>query len=186
MLVNECADRHSAGHSKELFNEVASNLKFITDEEWSSNHDKYKRVWLSVYVRTDVGNLVLMIDKDRISEVTDVPACMNKVGLYPTFLYDTGLMCGKIAIDSAFSFKSDEAMKRLVCNSVCFPVDVFDSPMSRTVIFNVVISKDVLEDDEIALKDGFRFVPIQSLEVEGAMQKHIAETLVIVGSEGEQ
>ena len=173
------------GFSKELFTEVSNNIKVITDEEWAQNSDNYKRVWFAVYVRTDRDNLVLMIDKDRISNISDPPSFMNSAGLYPTYLFDSGLMCGKQLIESAFSFKSTEALKRLVGGSACFPLGAYATKISNVLVFNVIVSSSVLSDEEISLKDGFHFVPIQSLKVRGKDQQTIADTLVLVKDGGE-
>lgn len=180
MLVSTAKSK--LGFSKEAFTEISNNLKIIDDEEFNSG--EHTKVQFSVYMRTNLGNLVLMIDDGKIANVTEAPYFMSSMGLYPTYSYDVGLMCGKLFIDSAFNVKSAEALKRLVTSSTCYPVGAYCTEHKYILVYSIVVSADLLSDPEINLKDGFRFVPIQSLEVDGTFQKRIADTLVIVKSEG--
>ena len=78
--------------SKELFTEVSDNLKVFTDEEWESIKDspEYKNILIAVYVRTDVDNLVLLIDKEKFARISNVPPFISDSGLYPNILLDIG------------------------------------------------------------------------------------------------
>lgn len=171
--------------SKELFTEVSKNLKVIPEEEWESHKEMLveKKVLIAVYVRTDVDNLVLLIDKDKFTEIFDVPTFISDGGLYPHILVDSGLICGKNLIDKAFSFKSAEAMKRLVTNSMCYPVGAVETTKKYILVFNVVLSESLLRDPEITLNQGFYFYPIESLTLTDSLQKEISESLIIVKSE---
>ena len=171
--------------SKELFTEVSDNLKVFTDEEWESVKDtlEYKKVLIAVYIRTDTENLVLLIDKDRFANISNVPPFIIDSGLYPHVLVDAGLICGKSLIDSVFSFKSAEAMKRLVMKSTCYPVGAVETLKKYVLVFNVILSESLLRDPEISLKQGFHFHPIESLCLTDLLQKDISESLIIVKSE---
>lgn len=171
--------------SKELFTEVSDNLKVFTDEEWESVKDdlEYKNILIAVYIRTDVDNLVLLIDKEKFAKISSVPPFMVDTGLYPNILLDMGLLCGKGFIESAFSFKSSEALKRLVVNSTCYPVGAVDTPTDYVLVFNIVISENLLRDTEIVLNQGFHFYPIDNLSVTDSLQKAVSKSLIIVKSE---
>lgn len=171
--------------SKELFTEVTENLKVFTDEEWESIKEtrEYKKILIAVYVRTDVDNLVLLIDKDKIANIQNVPPFISNSGLYPHILVDAGLVCGKSFIDTAFSFKSAEAMKRLVVNSTCYPVGAVETSKKYVLVFNVVLSESLLRDTEISLNQGFHFYPIETLHLTDLLQGDIAKSLILVKSE---
>lgn len=171
--------------SKELFTEVSDNLKSFTDEEWESIKEtrEYKKVLVAVYIRTDVDNLVLLVDKDKFTNIFDVPTFISDSGLYPHILVDSGLVCGKSFIDSVFSFKSEEAMKRLVMKSTCYPVGAVETSKKYVLVFNVVLSESLLRDPEIVLNQGFHFYPIESLNLTDSLQREISESLIIVKSE---
>ena len=171
--------------SKELFTKVSDNLKVFTDEEWESVKDtlEYKEVLIAVYIRTDVDNLVLVIDQDKFAHISDVPPFIRDSGLYPHILVDAGLICGKNFIDSVFSFKSAEAMKRLVVNSTCYPVGAVETLKKYVLVFNVVLSESLLRDTEISLNQGFHFYPIETLHLTDLLQGDIAKSLILVKSE---
>lgn len=171
--------------SKELFTEVSDNLKVFTDEEWESVKDtlEYKKVLIAVYIRTDTENLVLLVDKDKFANISNVPPFIVDSGVYPHVLVDAGLICGKSLIDSAFSFKSAEAMKRLVMKSTCYPVGAVETLKKYVLVFNVILSESLLRDPEISLRQGFHFHPIESLYLTDLLQKDISESLIIVKSE---
>ena len=171
--------------SKELFTEVADNLKVFTDEEWESIKEtyKYKKVLIAVYVRTNLDNLVLLIGKDKFANISNVPDFISDSGVYPNILIDSGFMCSKDFIDSVFDFKSKEAMKRLVVNSMCYPVGAVETLKKYVIVFNVVLSESLLRDPEIRLKQGFHFHPIETLHLKDLLQREISESLVIVKSE---
>ena len=171
--------------SRELFTEVANNLSVLTNEEWESKKAMLadKEVLIAVYVRTDRENLVLMIDKDRFASVSNVPPFIIDSGIYPSTLVDAGIVCGKSLIDQAFHFKSEEAMKRLVIKSVCYPVGAVETLKKYVVAFNIIISEDLLKDTEISLNQGFHFRPIESLNLTDLLQRDISDSLVLVKSE---
>ena len=168
--------------SKELFTEVSQNLKVFTDEEWESVKDnpEYKNILIAVYVRTDVDNLVLLIDKEKFARISNVPPFISDSGLYPNILLDIGFLYGKSLVESAFSFKSSESLKRFVGNSTCYPVGAVDTANNYVLVFNVVISEKLLRDTEIVLNQGFHFYPIDNLSVTDSLQKAISKSLVIV------
>ena len=171
--------------SKELFTEVLKNLKAITDEEWETTKDTIadKKVLIAAYVRTNVDNLVLMIDKDKFASVSNIPPFIVDSGIYPNILVDTGLVCSKSLIDQAFHLKSAEAMRRLVMNSTCYPVGAVETSKKYIIVFNVVLSVDLLADKDIVLNQGFFFRPIETLHLTDELQRDISESLVIVKSE---
>lgn len=171
--------------SKELFTKVSENLKVFTDEEWKSVKETldYKKVLIAVYIRTDVDNLVLLIDKDKFANISNVPPFIVDSGLYPHILVDSGLICGKSLIDLAFNFKSAEAMKRLVVHSTCYPVGAVETSKKYVLVFNVVLSESLLKDPEITLKQGFYFRPIETLHPLDSLQRDISESLVLVKGE---
>lgn len=172
--------------SKELFTEVAENLKVFTDEEWASIvndetvFNDHKEVLIAVYIRTDVENLVLLINKESFASISNVPSFITDSGIYSQSVIDAGLICSKSLIDTAFNFKSAEAMKRLVVNSVCFPVGAVETPKNYVLVFNVVMSENLLRDTEISLNAGFHFHPIESLCLTDSLQKEISESLILV------
>lgn len=168
--------------SKSLYSEVVENLKVLPDEEWENTKDTIdnKKVLIAVYVRTDKDNLVLMVDKDKFASVSNVPPFVVDGGIYPNMLADAGLVCGKSLIDQAFHFKSEEAMKRLVMKSTCYPVGAVETSRKYVVVFNVIISEDLLKDTEISLNQGYYFRPIESLYLTDLLQREISESLVIV------
>ena len=172
------------GFSKELFTEVSKNLKVFTDEEWDSIKDtlEYKKVLIAVYVRT-VDNLVLLIDKDKFANISNVPPFMCNCGLYPNILVDAGLVSSKSFIESVFNFKYASSAERFVVNSTCYPVGAVETSKKYVLVFNVVLSDTLLSDTEISLKQGFYFHPIESLHPTDSLQKEISESLVIVKSE---
>ena len=171
--------------SKELFTEVSDNLKVFTDEEWESVKDTldYKKVLIAVYVRTDVDNLVLMVDKDKFSHLSNVPPFVVDCGLYPHILVDSGFVCAKNLIDLAFTFKSEDAVKRLAVKSTCYPVGAVETSKKYVIVFNAVLSADLLTDKDIVLNRGFLFRPIETLHLTDELQREISESLVIVKSE---
>lgn len=177
---------HDRKFSKELFTAVADNLKVFTDEEWVTDRNTldYKKVLIAVYVRTDVDNLVLLTDKDsKIALVSNVQPFILNSGLYPNILIDSGIVSAKNVIDVAFSFKSEEAMKRLVTHSTCYPVGAVETSKSYVLVFSVVLSADLLRDQEITLNEDFHFKPIETLHLTDLLQRDISESLVIVKSE---
>ena len=173
-------------NSKELCVDVANNLKLFTDEEWESVKEtfEYKKILIAVYIRTDTDNLVLLLDKDKFASVSNVPPVVTDVGMYDNILIDSGLMCAKNLIDSVFSFSNEEALKRFVLSSTCFPVGAVETKKKYVLVFNIVVSDNVLKDKEISLNKGFRFHPIETLYVEDSLQRDISESLIIVKSEG--
>ena len=177
---------HDRKFSKELFVDVAKNLKIFTDEEWESVKEtlEYKKLLIAVYVRTDTDNLVLLLYKDKFSNVSNVPPLVTDVGMYPSILVDAGLLCGKNLIDSVFSFSNEEAMKRLVLSSTCFPVGAIETSKKYVVVFNVIVSENILRDKDISLNKGFHFHPIETLYLDDTLQRDIAESLILVKSEG--
>ena len=171
--------------SKELFTEVAENLKVFSDYEWESVKDslEYKKVLIAVYIRTDLDNLVLLVDDDKFAKIFDVPSFIADSGVYPNMLLDSGFVCGKELIDLAFKFKSEEAMNRFVRSSICYPVGAVETLKKYALVYNVIISESLLRDEEISLNKGFHFHPIESLHLTDLIQRDIAESLVIVKSE---
>ena len=171
--------------SKELFTEVAQNLEVIPDNEWESTKDMIanKKVLIAAYVRTDRDNLVLRIDNEKFASISNVPPFIVDGGIYPNTLVDAGLVCGKNLIDQAFQFKSAEAMKRLVMKSTCYPVGAVETSKKYVLVFNVIISEDLLRDPQISLNQGFHFCPIESLRLTDSLQRDISESLIIVKSE---
>lgn len=179
VLVSKCKDSYKK-FSKELFMEVSQNLKLLPDEEWEKNVDLNKSVLFAVYVRTDRDNLVLMADDNQFARISHAPDFMLQGGLYPNFLVDAGLMCGKSLLDSAFTVKGNDALYRIVKNSTCFPVGAVETSKRYIVVFNVVISSDLLGDSEISLKQGYYFKPIETLKVLDSLQQEISESLIII------
>lgn len=168
------------GFSKELFTEVSDNLKVVSDEEWEVNKECYKSITFSVYIRTDVDNLVLMLDDGKFAEVFKAPPAVVESGVYPLMLVDSGYLCGKSLFDKVFSVKSSEALKRLAMKSMCYPVGAIETSKNYVLAYNVVISSDLLKDTELSLNKGFCFRPIETLELSDSLQREIAESLVIV------
>lgn len=166
---------------KSLYKKVFDNLKIMTEEELANSEQQCKEVCLAVYIRTDVDNLVLMIDKDSISEIVPAPALVTLCGVvYPNILNDASAFIGRQLIDRVFSFKNEEALHRLAELSTCFPVGAVETEDKYITVFNVVISSDLLTDENISLNDGYYFYPIESLDVTGSVQKEIAKSLVLV------
>lgn len=179
VLVSKCEKTYE-GFSKELFTEVSQTLKIISDEEWEANEEQSKKVLFAVYVRTDTDNLVLMVDTDKFAKISHAPPFITSGGVYPNILIDTGLMCGKSLLDSVFSVKDDKALYRLVNNSACFPVGAVETSKKYVLVFNVVLSSNLLEDNEIALQQGYYFKPIETLKVSDSLQKDISKSLIII------
>lgn len=172
--------------SKVLFTEVSNDLKVFSDEEWESVKEtlEYKKILIAVYIRTNIDNLVLLIDEDnKIASISNVPTFVSDSGIYPNILVDSGLICAKNLIESVFSFKNTEAMQRLVMNSVCYPVGAVETSKKYVLVFNVVLSNTLLVDSDISLKQGFHFHPIETLCLTDSLQKEISESLIIVKSE---
>lgn len=169
--------------SKELFTEVSSNLEVFTDEKWETVKKTldYKEILIAVYIRTDLDNLVLLIDKDsKFASISNAPSFIVNSGVYPSILSDSGLICAKSLVDSAFNFKNQEAMKRLVCNSTCYPVGVAETSKNYVIVCNTIISESLLKDKDITLNEGFYFHPIESLHITDSLQKEISKSLIIV------
>ena len=171
--------------SKELFTEVNKNLKVFTDEEWESIKDtlEYKKVLIAVYVRTNIDNLILLVEDGKFAQISNVPPFIVNSGLYPNVLIDSGLICAKNLIDSAFSFKNAEATHRLALNSACYPVGAVETSKKYILVFNTVLSVDLLRDTDITLNQGFHFRPIETLTLTDLLQREISESLIIVKSE---
>lgn len=185
LVSNRGCLKYDRRFSKELFTEVSQNLKVFTDEEWESVKEtlEYKKLLIAVYVRTDVDNLVLVIDDGKFANVSNIPNFISDSGLYPNILLDTGLVCGKNFINSAFSFKSVKAMERLVSNSICYPVGAVETSKKYVLVFSIVLVESLLRDQEISLNQGFHFHPIETLHPTDSLQIDISESLVIVKSE---
>lgn len=172
--------------SKELFSAVADNLTVFSDDEWESiNSDEtavkeHKKVLIAVYIRTDKDNLVLTLDKGKFAQVSNVPPAVAHGGLYPSILVDSGLICAKSLLDQAFTVSSEEALKRLVFNSTCYPVGAVETSKKFVLVFNVVLSVDLLRDPEISLNSGFHFHPIETLSLTDSLQSEISESLILV------
>ena len=133
-----------------------------------------------MYLRTNKDNLVLTIDTGKFAKISNVPQTMLDSGLYPNFLFDTGLICGKNFLDTAFEVSSTQALHRLAKNTTCFPVGVVETSKSYVVVFNIIMFNSLLTDSEITLKKGFHFIPIETLKCADTLQEEIAESLVLV------
>lgn len=183
VLSSKCA-KTDMSFRKEFFSEVAQNLVLFTDEEWESEKESHKKVSLAVYVRTDIDNLVLTFNGD-FAKKFDIPAVVLSGDIYPHLLVDSGFVCGKELLDLAFNTKSEEALKRLAMHSVCFPVGAVETSENYVLVFNVIMSSELLKDSEIQLNQGFYFYPIPYLKnTEDFLQREILKSLVIVESEG--
>ena len=180
VLVSYRQSESSQKFSKELFTEVSNNLAVFTDEEWESHKDEYKKVLIAVYVRTCYDNLVLMIDEDKFANIFNIPPFISDSGIYPTVLIDSGVVNAKEFITSAFAFKSAEALNRFVSQSTCYPVGAIETPKKFVLVFNTIISDEVLRDPDIVLNKGYYFRPIESLCLSDSLQREISESLVIV------
>ena len=179
ILASKCADSHK-NFSKELFTEVAQNIKLIPEEEWEANRDTHKKVLFAAYVRTNVDNLVLMVEKDKFAKLFEAPPFITECGVYPNLPIDAGMLCGKSLIDFCFSFKSVEALERFVANSTCYPVGAVETSKKYILVFNVVMSADLMRDQEITLKEGFHFYPIETLNLTDTLQRELSSSLVLV------
>lgn len=181
VLISKCANNSCKEFSKELFTEIQQNLKIALDKEYfEKDRESFKKVLFAVYVRTEKDNLVLTLREGVIAELSHTPPYMLSGSLYPNFLLDSGLLCGKNLLDSVFNVQSEEALKRLVTMSTCFPVGAVETTNNYVVVFNVIISDYLLTDSEIALKQGFYFHPIETLELSDSLQNEISKSLVIV------
>lgn len=171
--------------SKSLYTEVNQNLKVFTDEEWATNLEtlEYKKVLIAVYIRTDIDNLVLVIEDGKFANISNVPPFIVDSGIYPNTLIDAGLVCAKSFIESVFSFKNTEALHRLVANSMCYPVGAVETSKKYVLVYNIIVSEKLLKDKEISLNDGFHFCPIETLKLADTIQRDISESLIIVKSE---
>ena len=178
VLVSKCGSSVKS-FSKELYTEVVQNLCIRPKDEWEKNPENLKSVLFAVYVRTDKDNLVL-VHEGKFASISYIPELVLAGGLYPTIANDSGLLCGKDLLDSAFSVKNEKALYRLVGNSTCYPVGAVETSNSFVLVFNVVLSVDLLTDAEISLKSGFHFIPIETLRVTDELQKTISESLVLV------
>ena len=165
--------------SKEAFSDISSNI--VIKDSLDSDSQCYLPVKFAVYIRTDKGNLVLVNNEGNFAEILDAPDSMLSGGVYPTISYDAGIMCAKSFLDSAFTFKTNEALQRLVLNSTCFPVGAFAINDSYILVFNVILSQSLLFDPEISLNSGFSFIPIQTVcGIKDRCQSEISKTLVLV------
>ena len=183
VLVSKC-NGSDMKFSKGLFIEVADNLKVMKAEELEACEEPYKKVSFAAYLRTDKDNLVLLIDKDKIANLFNVPSYALNGGLmHSTFAVDVGYLSGKTLCESAFSFKSSQARDRFASNSTCFPIGAVETTKSLVLVYNVVVSVDLLRDAEIVLNSGFHFHPIETLTLSDSLQREISESLVIVKSE---
>lgn len=184
VLSSNIDNRTRIGFSKDLFTEIHRNLETFSDEEWESAKSNLKRkeVLIAVYIRTNIDNLVLVLEEGKFSKVYKVPPVT--FGVYPSLLLDSGMQVSKEFLTSTFTFKSKEALLRLGANSTCYPVGAVESPDNHIVVFNIIISESLLRDPEISLNEGLQFRPIETLCVEDALQKEISKSLVIVKSEG--
>lgn len=181
ILVSHCINTEGARGGK-LFNSVNASLKVIPEEELGSSEKPCKRVSIAVYLRTDIDNLVLMLDKDSIAKLFPVPSLITNSGVvYPTLLVDSGLVIGKNFIESAFTFDSAEALENFVKFSTCFPVDAIETEDSFIIVFNVIVSrKFFLSNTDFKFNNGYVFYPIESLKLEDSIQKEISKSLVLV------
>lgn len=179
VLVSKCEGSYEK-FSKKLFIEVSNNLEIMSDEEWEANKNEFKSVLIAVYMRTDKDNLVLMTDTDKFATVSQAPPFMMNGGMYHNFLIDSGLMCGKSILESAFNVKNNEAFYRMVKNSTCYPVGAVETDKNYIAVFNVIISSELLTDTDIVLNQGNHFKPIETLNVSDTLQKAISESLVVV------
>ena len=178
ILLSKCESRVK-GFSKDLYTEVVHNLCIKPKDEWTNNPEDYKSVLFAVYARTDRDNLVLT-HEGKFAFISYIPELVLSGGIYPTIANDSGLLCGKDLLDSAFNVKNEKALYRLVGNSTCYPIGAVETSNSFVLVFNVVLSVDLLTDSEISLNSGFHFVPIETFKVTDELQKTISESLVLV------
>lgn len=178
VIVSDICGNSYKEFSKELFTKVSDNLKSVPDTE-IANLGKAKEVLVSVYIRTDKDNLVLVLDEES-SRFSNVSSITDFTGLYPNFLPDRGLLCGKNLIERVFSVRTEEAIKRLIGNSTCFPVGAVETKNHYVAVFNIVISSSILTDPEIVLNEGFYFHPIETIKPKDSLQREISKSLVIV------
>lgn len=180
VLVSKCENEYRE-FSKELFTKVSGSLSIIPEEAKEESH---KGILFAVYIRTDTDNLVVMLDDEKFAEVSRVPDFVLSGGVYPNLLTDSGLLCGKTLLDKVFLVNSGTALHNLVTKSVCYPVGALETTNNYVLVFNIVISADLLKDPEIALKDGFELRPIETLKFKDLFQKEISKSLVLVKEEG--
>ena len=167
--------------NKNLYSRLFDNLKIITKEELENSEQQCKEVCIAVYIRTDVDNLVLMLDEDSISEVLSAPSIVTDCGtVYPTILIDASTYLGRLLIDKVFTFKNHDAIFRFAKLSTCYPVGAVETKDKYITVFNVVISSNILTDKDIVLNEGYCFYPIESLNLTDILQKEIAKSLVLV------
>lgn len=172
-LYSKC--QSTQGFSRELYTQVNAELKLSKEKP-----EGYKRVLIAPYIRTMRDNLVV-VQEGFISPISS--ATVISQGLYPTYLFDTGLICCKNYMESVFVAKNEEAMMRIIKNSTCFPVgavEIYDIVVS----FNIIVSDDLFRDPEIALSDGFTLYPIEVYHPEDIIQQELAKSLVLVKAEG--
>ena len=177
ILASKCKNVYSTFH-KELYTDILDNLKIMTGSEFEES-DGYKKVVFAAYLRTDTDNLVLTFNDGDFLTISEAPQPILS-GLYPNILNDICLLCGKDLIDSAFTVSGQEALFRLVGNSVCYPVGAVEMKDKYVVALNVVVSSKILVDSEISLNSGYYFMPIETLEAKDSLQKSISDSLVIV------
>lgn len=180
VLVSKCAES-SKEFSKELYTAVKQGLKIIPEDALPYHlENEYKGVMFAVYIRTDKDNLVLLVDKGKIAVTSYANSVVLNGGLYPTVLSDLGMVCAKDLLEKVFAVKNVEALQRLITHSTCFPVGAVETSKKYVIVFNIVLSVDLLRDPEIVLREGFLFNPIETYKPEDSLQKSIAESLVIV------
>lgn len=182
VLASRCENNYS-GFSKNLFTDVSDNVRIFSDKEWEENNDEYKKVLFAIYIRTDKQNLVLMVDEGKFASIFESHPVTLSGGVYPNILVDSGMMCSKLFVEQALNFDSDEALQTLCMNSACYPVGAVETSKNYILVFNVIVSTDILSNPNIHLNEGFHLHPIETLSIEDSLQRDISDSLVIVKSE---
>ena len=182
ILVSDCKESHRE-FSKDLFSEVSQNLVLIPEDLLGNEDNNYKKVEFAVYVRTNSkDNLVLYLGDNKIAETYEAPDCVVNGGVYNSVLFDAGVMCGKRLVDSCFRFKSQRAYRDFVRNSVCYPVGAVENKDKYVLVFNVIMSSELLQDSEITFSDNVSFKPIKDIHksICDPLQIEISKSLVEV------
>lgn len=162
------------GFDKKLFLEVEENV--ILSEFPQSN---YKPVYFVAYARTDYDNLVLLWNNELALNIKYDAGNMTP-SLYLNLFDDVGLFCGKSLLDNVFSSVSVASWQDIAKKSTCYPVGAVETEDSFYVVFNVVLSVDLLRRSDIELKVGYTFSPIETYATEDTLCKAISKSLVIV------
>lgn len=169
---------------KELYSLINDHLIIVSEEDTEVLKET-KPVRIATYLRTDYDNLIV-IDTNKegqpFARIFDPVYVPSKA--YPSCLYDLGIMTSKNYVDDIL-YTSAEGYELLANKSSCFPVGALETEEEFIIVFNAIMSCELVSNEEVRLDKGYKYCPIEKYKPEDAIQEEIAKSLAIVSNKEE-